>query len=100
MRMLRVTASLCCLLQLALASPTALPEAAPIAAALPAPTPIPNAIADPLAIAEAQPDGIYAPFSGAIYIINPAGIQYSAGQPAQCPANAGQVCANLGAYNW
>ncbi|KAF1817535.1 hypothetical protein P152DRAFT_22657 [Eremomyces bilateralis CBS 781.70] len=61
-------------------------------------------IANPLPVAEADPEpnpqqNIYAPFSGAIYIIAADG-QVLSGIPSICPANAQQVCGNLHVWNW
>ncbi|KAF2403658.1 hypothetical protein EJ06DRAFT_466237, partial [Trichodelitschia bisporula] len=55
---------------------------------IPAPTPQP------------QTYNTYAPFSGAIYIVNAAGTSWSSASPALCPANAPQGCGDIGVWNW
>jgi hypothetical protein len=89
---------------LAKAIPGPFPKAAPVAEALPDPTPAAEAFAAPVPVAEALPDpdgtsNIYAPFSGAIYIIDGSGVQFSAAQPAVCPAGL-QGCGNINVWNW
>jgi len=49
----------------------------------------------------AAPSSVYAPFSGAIYIVNPGGGRtFDSASPAICPNNAPQSCGNLNVWNW
>jgi len=59
-------------------------------------------VADPFPAADPQTFSNYAPFSGAIYIVNggQGGTQFSSASPAQCPANAPQGCGNINVWNW
>ncbi|KAF2674671.1 hypothetical protein BT63DRAFT_449661 [Microthyrium microscopicum] len=63
----------------------------------------PNAESEPaldkLIEREAQ-SNIYAPFSGAIYIVGPQGSTLTNAAAAQCPANAPQNCGNINVWNW
>lgn len=43
---------------------------------------------------------VYAPFSGAIYIVGADGVQISAASPAYCPQYAALSCSGIGYPNW
>jgi hypothetical protein len=90
----------------AIADPLPLPEAAPKADASPFPTAVAlagraaEALPNPKAEAEAQ--GNYYAFSGAIYIVGANGqtLPLNAASPAYCPNQAPQGCGNIGVWNW
>ncbi|KAF2137665.1 uncharacterized protein K452DRAFT_291480 [Aplosporella prunicola CBS 121167] len=48
----------------------------------------------------AAADNIYAPFSGAIYIIGADGYQITGASPAVCPNYASESCNSIGYWNW
>jgi hypothetical protein len=60
----------------------------------------PEAEAEPDASADAQTYTNNAPFSGAIYIVNPNGQQISAASANMCPSYASLSCGNIGAPSW
>jgi len=69
----------------------------------PDPIPVADPLAQPLAVPEAAPQQqVYAPFSGAIYIVGAdgSGSGFGPASPAQCPANAQQSCGNINVWNW
>lgn len=43
---------------------------------------------------------VYAPFSGAIYIVGADGVQITAASPAYCPQYAGLSCSGIGYASW
>jgi hypothetical protein len=95
---------------IAVAGPTVLPEAAPALEASPHPTASPESAPEfgqaPYVDDEAQliedleTRQSYYAFSGAIYIVGAGGEQFTAAEPAECPAAAPQGCANINVYNW
>jgi len=96
---------------IAVAAPAALPEAAPTQEVSPEPTASPEAapkfeqvlhVDDEarLSIEELEARQSYYAFSGAVYIIGAGGEEFTAAQPAQCPAEASQNCGNINVYNW
>lgn len=94
----------------AVAGPVALPEAAPAPEASPEPTASPEAAPkfvqvlqvgdEELSIEELGVRQSYYAFSGAIYIVGPGGVEFTAAEPAECPAEAPQGCSNINVYNW
>jgi hypothetical protein len=96
--------------RIAVAGPAALPEAAPAPEASPQSTASPEVTPrlmqllhvddGELSTKELEGRQSYYAFSGAIYIIGAGGVEFTAAQPAQCPAEAPQSCANINVYNW
>jgi hypothetical protein len=66
------------------------------------PEPRPEAIADPEAIAEAEAQTLTnnAPFSGAVYIVDPNGQAVTAQNSNMCPAYASSSCGDIGQTSW
>lgn len=56
------------------------------------------AVLEHLPVATAQ--DVYAPFSGAIYIVGADGTQISQASPAYCPQYAALSCSGIGYANW
>jgi hypothetical protein len=74
------------------AHPEALPEAIPEA--------IPEALPEALAEADPQTYTNNAPFSGAIYIVNPNGQAVTAEGTNVCPVSASVSCSTIGQPSW
>jgi hypothetical protein len=79
------------------AGPTALPEVAP---APEAEQKFVHVDDEALSIKELEVRQSYYAFSGAVYIVGSGGEEFTAAEPAQCPAEVPQACANINVYNW